>query len=82
MISTFRLRRRARDADHVEFRVVTTAVHEVGHTLGLEHCTEPVCVMRDAEGSIRTVDTSDGHIGPQCRAELDRESPTILPFAQ
>ncbi len=79
VISTFRLRRRARDDDHVRFRVVTTAVHEVGHTLGLEHCTEPGCVMRDAEGSIQTVDTGTGHLGPECRAELDRESPRALP---
>ena len=77
VISTFRLRRRARDDDHVRFRVVTTAVHEVGHTLGLEHCTEPRCVMRDAEGSIATVDSSTGDLGPECRAELDRESPAL-----
>lgn len=78
VISTFRLRRRARDDAHLRFRVVTTAIHEVGHTLGLDHCVEPACIMRDAEGSIRTVDTSNGHIGPECRAELDRESPQVL----
>ena len=77
VISIFRLRRRARDADHLRFRVTTTAIHEVGHTLGLEHCTEPACVMRDAEGSIRTVDTSSGHLGPECRAEVDREAPAV-----
>lgn len=77
VISTHRLERRARDAAHVEFRVVTTAVHEVGHTLGLEHCVEPRCVMRDAEGSIVTVDTSTGRLGPECRAELDAERPLI-----
>ena len=75
VISTFRLGRRARDEAHLRFRVVTTAVHEVGHTLGLEHCTEPRCLMRDAEGSIATVDSSTGDLGPECRAELDRESP-------
>jgi len=81
VISTFRLRRRARSPEHFEFRIVTTAIHEVGHTLGLEHCTEPACIMRDAEGSIRTVDTGDGHMGPDCRAELDRESPQTLPVS-
>jgi archaemetzincin len=78
VISTFRLRRRARDEDHLTFRVSTTAVHEVGHTLGLEHCVEARCIMRDAEGSIATVDTSDGRIHEECRAELDRESPQVL----
>jgi archaemetzincin len=74
VISIFRLRRRARDAEHLEFRIVTTAVHEIGHTLGLDHCVEPGCVMRDAEGSITTVDTSTGHLGPECRAELEDET--------
>jgi archaemetzincin len=75
VLSTHRLRRRARDADHLRFRIVTTAIHEVGHTLGLPHCTEPRCVMRDAEGSITTVDTSTGRLGPGCRAALDASAP-------
>ncbi|MCB9601870.1 MAG: matrixin family metalloprotease [Sandaracinus sp.] len=75
VLSTFRLRRNARDDAHFTFRVVTTAVHEVGHTLGLEHCTEPRCVMNDAHGSIATVDGSDGHLGPVCRARVDRSAP-------
>ncbi len=79
VISAHRLRRRARDAAHVEFRVVTTAIHEIGHTLGLEHCVEPRCVMRDAEGSITTVDASTGHLGPECRAELDAARPLVAP---
>jgi predicted Zn-dependent protease len=43
--------------------------------LGLEHCTEPRCLMNDADGSIRVVDESDGQLGPQCSARLDRLSP-------
>ncbi|HJK95071.1 MAG TPA: matrixin family metalloprotease [Polyangiaceae bacterium LLY-WYZ-15_(1-7)] len=75
VISTFRLRRRVRDAAHLRFRVVTTAIHEVGHTLGLDHCTEPRCLMNDAHGSIRPVDESTGHLGPACRAELEQLAP-------
>jgi archaemetzincin len=34
-------------ADRVLFqrRVLTEAVHELGHTFGLPHCTNPLCVM-------------------------------------
>jgi archaemetzincin len=79
VISSFRLSERGRRQDAlVTFRVVTTAVHEVGHTLGLPHCTDPVCVMRDAQGSIRTVDTSDGHLGPDCLARIEVSAPRVL----
>lgn len=77
VVSTFRLRRRARDDAHRTLRVVTTAVHEVGHTLGLDHCTEPACIMRDAHGSIATVDSSTG-VMPECRAELDVDAPRVV----
>jgi archaemetzincin len=72
VISLFRLRRRVRSRAHFSFRVVTTALHEVGHTLGLDHCREPRCVMLDAEGSIASTDHSDGHLGRDCRARIER----------
>jgi archaemetzincin len=58
--------------------MTTTAVHEVGHVLGLPHCDEPRCLMRDAEGTMDTVDAGDGTLGPSCRARLDREAPRSL----
>lgn len=83
VISSFRMRRRGlRDQAHLRFRVVSTAIHEVGHTLGLEHCLEPRGVMNDARGTIRTVDQSSGHLGPACRAELDREEPRRFDFSR
>lgn len=75
MVSNHRLRRRARDAAHATARVVNTAVHELGHVLGLDHCEEANCVMLDAQGGIANTDASTGVPGPQCRAELEREEP-------
>lgn len=75
VISTFRLKRGKPSAERYRFRIVSTAVHEVGHMLGLEHCTEPRCVMNDAEGSIKTVDNSTGKLGPGCLSLLDRLAP-------
>lgn len=75
VLSTFRLRRGARDGAHLARRVAVVATHEVGHTLGLPHCGEPGCIMLDAEGSIRNTDTSSGHLGPGCRALVNRTAP-------
>lgn len=75
VLSSFRLRRGARDAERLRRRLAVVATHEVGHTLGLPHCGEPGCIMLDAEGSIRNTDTSTGHLGPGCRARVDRSAP-------
>jgi len=75
VVSSYRLRRKAKDRAHVQFRVASTAVHEVGHTFGLPHCPEERCVMQDAEGGITNTDAGTGTLGPQCRADIDEAFP-------
>jgi archaemetzincin len=70
VISMFRCRRNARDAAQVRFRMVTTCIHEVGHTLGLDHCRDVRCLMTDARGTVRTIDQSSGQLCNACRARL------------
>lgn len=43
--SSFRLTAKTKDSQF--FKV---AIHELGHTMGLPHCPEKTCYMRDAEG--------------------------------
>lgn len=75
VISSHRLTRGAKDREQLRFRVTTTAVHEVGHTFGLDHCPEDRCPMQDAQGGITNTDSSTGHLGPECRAQLEAEHP-------
>ena len=70
VISTYRCRRTARDVAQASFRMVTSCVHEVGHTLGLEHCPDTRCLMTDARGSVLTVDRTSGHLCARCRRRL------------
>jgi archaemetzincin len=75
VVSMFRLERKARDREHLRFRVSIVALHEAGHTFGLDHCGEPHCPMQDAEGSIANTDSSNEALGPECRAEIDAAYP-------
>lgn len=75
VVSTFRLKKKARDAAHLQRRLNNTALHEVGHTFGLDHCTEALCPMQDAEGSIANTDAANDVFGPECAAELEAMFP-------
>jgi archaemetzincin len=68
VLSSFRCRRGAKNPDHVRARFAKTAVHELGHSFGLEHCPTPGCIMHDGEGSVLTTDTEHD----LCSATRDR----------
>jgi len=56
VISSFRCRKKARNAAHAIERLAKVAVHEIGHTLGLPHCPTHGCLMEDAMGKVVTTD--------------------------
>ena len=45
VFSIARLRLAAESKDRLRRRAATEAVHELGHTFGLRHCSRPSCVM-------------------------------------
>jgi archaemetzincin len=56
VISEFRCRMRSPGPANARERLAKVAVHEAGHTLGLEHCPTRGCLMEDAEGRVATCD--------------------------
>lgn len=46
-------------------------IHELGHTFGLIHCTNPNCVMRSST-YVEDIDQKDGHLCSRCRTKLKK----------
>ena len=51
-------------------RVKKIAVHEIGHTIGLEHCATEKCVMNDANESISTIDRAGFELCGMCKRRI------------
>lgn len=71
VLSAFRCHKRSRGPQHARERLAKVAVHEIGHTLGLEHCTQRGCLMEDAEGSVLTTDR-EYDLCARCREQLGK----------
>lgn len=56
VISSFRAGRNKVPGKDFFRRMVTLALHEVGHTYGLQHCPVSDCLMKDAEGKMNLDD--------------------------
>jgi archaemetzincin len=62
------------DAALFRQRVLKEAVHELGHTYGLEHCPDPECVMHFSN-SLHDTDVKGAGLCSRCRARLRLRPP-------
>lgn len=70
IVSTFRLQAPSRKV-FIE-RLKKVCVHEIGHNLGLEHCSSSdYCVMRDAAETVKTVDKVRLELCENCMARIE-----------
>jgi archaemetzincin len=84
VLSTFRCHRGAKNPEHARIRFAKTAVHELGHTFGLEHCPNLGCLMEDGGGTVLTTDR-ERDLCAACRKRLAdrnllRVPPAPLPW--
>ena len=60
VLSTWRMKRKWENGGAPDWlvreRLWKTAIHELGHTLGLEHCPKVGCLMEDGHGTVKTTD--------------------------
>jgi archaemetzincin len=81
VLSSFRCRRSAKSSAHARIRFEKTAVHELGHTFGLEHCPNQGCLMRDGNGTVLTTD-SERDLCEACTRRLSERGLARLPRGQ
>ena len=58
-------------------RTVKEAVHELGHTFGLIHCTDAACAM-SLSNAIRLVDSKTDELCPSCTILLEQKIKHIV----
>ncbi len=74
VVSTYRMRRKFEPGGGapeplVRERLWKISLHELGHTLGMPHCPNKGCLMQDAHGTVKTVDT-ERELCVDCRARF------------
>jgi archaemetzincin len=58
-------------------RLRKVVIHELGHTFGLIHCLNPVCVMRSST-YVEDIDQKGIYFCAGCQAELNMKIPSVF----
>jgi archaemetzincin len=68
VISTYRAGKGKVNEKDFTRRMITLALHELGHTYGLDHCPENTCLTKDAQGKMN-LDDGDSYC-EKCKNSL------------
>ncbi|HUM50331.1 MAG TPA: archaemetzincin [Chitinophagales bacterium] len=68
VVSTYRLK--TSDDNLLKERIAKVVLHEIGHNLGLPHCTN-YCFMHAAEASIKQVDAEPLDLCKECKKNIN-----------
>jgi len=73
VVSTFRIKRNVSNKKLLE-RLAKVSIHEVGHNLGLDHCShDRKCLMNDARGTVTQIDHEDLWLCDKCNQKIGRK---------
>lgn len=71
VVSTFRVGKGAKNEAQFVERFSKIVLHELGHNFGIEHCRHAkLCLMRDACGTVKTLDSEPKTVCENCRKRL------------
>jgi archaemetzincin len=66
---------RSADSTVFQHRLRTTVIHEMGHNIGLDHCSFERCVMAEQNGTLFGLDISENDYCINCRKKLKKINP-------
>ena len=73
VVSMFRVGKGAKGKAQVADRYSKLVLHELGHNFGLAHCANAKhCLMRDACGTVKTLDSEAKLVCEKCKARLGK----------
>lgn len=61
------------DAKLFTDRVIKRAIHEIGHTLGLQHCEDSMCVMQHSD-TLADMDNKSRSYCPKCAVTIEERA--------
>jgi archaemetzincin len=71
VVSSFRVGKGAKNEAQFVERFSKIVLHELGHNFGIEHCANSkLCLMRDACGTVKTLDSEPKTVCEYCRKRL------------